>query len=86
MENTGGDKAEFAQFGAALAHTKKKLEEATNSMERTETRNRVLTRKLKGVEDIPAPGAAQLISEVAGVQLPSIAIVDTTDDSDLDGP
>jgi DNA recombination protein RmuC len=60
----GAVKAEFGKFGEALAHTKRKLEEATSSIEKTQTRNNVLTRKLKGVDQLPAPDAMNLL-EVA---------------------
>jgi len=51
----GAVKAEFEKFGSALAHTKRKLEEAHSSIETTEQRNRVLTRKLRRVDSIEAP-------------------------------
>jgi len=57
----GAVKTEFGKFGDALAHTKKKLEEASNSIDNTERRNRALTRRLSGVDAMPAPEAALLI-------------------------
>lgn len=54
-------KTEFGNFGEALAKTKKKLQEAQNSIERAETRSRVLTRKLSGVDSMPAPDAALVL-------------------------
>lgn len=60
----GAVKSEFGKFGEALAHTKKKLEEASNSIGKAETRTRVLTRKLKEVEALPAPEAEKLIVSV----------------------
>ncbi len=57
----GAVKSEFGKFGEALAHTRKKLEEASNSIVRAETRTRQLTRKLKDVEALPAGDAQQLI-------------------------
>jgi DNA recombination protein RmuC len=42
------------KFGVALAHTKKKLEEAHSSIDNTEKRNRVLTKKLSDVEIVSA--------------------------------
>ena len=47
-------KSEFMKFGVALAHTKKKLEEAHSSIDNTEKRNRVLTKKLSDVEIVSA--------------------------------
>jgi DNA recombination protein RmuC len=44
-------KSEFGKFGGALDKVKKKLQEAANQVEGVETRTRVMTRKLKNVED-----------------------------------
>jgi len=60
----GAVKAEFGKFGEALAHTRKKLDEASNSISRAETRTRQLSRKLKEVEALPAAEAEQLIGVV----------------------
>jgi len=57
----GAVKTEFGKFGEALAHTKKKLDEASNSISRAETRTRQLTRKLKQVEALPVGESEQLI-------------------------
>ena len=57
----GAVKTEFGKFGEALAQTKKKLDEASNSISKAETRTRQLSRKLKSVEALPAGDAAQLI-------------------------
>jgi DNA recombination protein RmuC len=57
----GAVKTEFGRFGEALAHTRKKLEEASNSIDKAETRSRVLTRKLKSVEALPAAAAGELL-------------------------
>ena len=62
----GAVKSEFGKFGEALAHTKKKLEEASNSIVRAETRTRQLSRKLEDVEALPAGDAGKLIGLVDG--------------------
>jgi DNA recombination protein RmuC len=49
-EVLGAVKTEFASFGAVLAKTKKKLNEAVNTIDDAEVRTRVMTRKLKSVE------------------------------------
>ena len=49
----GAVKGEFARFGEALAHTKKKLQEATNSIDKAEVRTRAVSKKLKAVETLP---------------------------------
>jgi DNA recombination protein RmuC len=50
----GAVKTEFGQFGDVLAKTKKKLIEATNVIESSETRSRVIERKLRDVQAIPS--------------------------------
>jgi len=57
----GAVKTEFGKFGEALAHTKKKLDEASNSISKAETRTRQLSRKLRDVEALPASESEQLI-------------------------
>ena len=57
----GAVKTEFGKFGEALAHTRKKLDEASNSISKAETRTRQLTRKLKEVEALPVSESEQLI-------------------------
>ena len=56
-------KTEFGKFGEALAHTRKKLEEASSSIGKAETRTRVLSRKLKEVEALPVAESERLIGE-----------------------
>ena len=57
----GAVKSEFGKFGEALAHTKKKLDEASNSISKAETRTRQLSRRLREVEALPAGESEQLI-------------------------
>lgn len=60
----GAVKTEFGKFGEALAHTRKKLDEASNSISKAETRTRQLSRKLREVEALPAGESEQLIGMV----------------------
>jgi DNA recombination protein RmuC len=57
----GAVKTEFGKFGEALAHTRKKLDEASNSIGKAETRTRALSRRLKEVEALPAVESERLI-------------------------
>jgi len=57
----GAVKTEFGKFGEALAHTRKKLEEAGNSIGKAEVRSRALSLKLREVEALPVPEAERLI-------------------------
>ena len=49
----GAIKTEFGKFGEALEATRKKLEQATRSIESAGVRTRQIERKLKGVEALP---------------------------------
>ncbi len=52
-EVLGAVKTEFGKFGEVLAKTKRKLEEATSTIDAAQTRTNVMTRKLKSVEALP---------------------------------
>ena len=57
----GAIKTEFGKFGEVLEATRKKLEQATKSIESAGVRTRQIERKLKGVEALPVTEAqAQL--------------------------
>jgi DNA recombination protein RmuC len=60
-EVLGAVKTEFGKFGEVLAKTKKKLDEASNSIDLAETRTRAMTRKLKDVEALPDEAAQTLL-------------------------
>jgi DNA recombination protein RmuC len=49
-EVLGAVKTEFQKFGDVLARTKKKLDEASSTIDSAQTRTRAMTRKLKEVE------------------------------------
>ena len=51
-EVLGAVKTEFSKFGEVLAKTKKKLEEASNTIDLAQTRTNQMTRKLKSVESL----------------------------------
>lgn len=57
----GAVKTEFGKFGDVLAKTKRKLMEATNVIEDSETRTRVIERKLKNVQILPQDKAITLL-------------------------
>ncbi|WP_457446465.1 DNA recombination protein RmuC [Roseateles sp. P5_E4] len=60
-EVLGAVKTEFGRFGEVLAKTKKKLEEASNTIDLAETRTRQMTRKLKSVEALPDDAAQRML-------------------------
>lgn len=56
-ELLGAVKTEFGRFGEVLAKTKKKLKEATSTIDQAEVRTRVIERKLRKVQEIPQNGS-----------------------------
>ncbi len=57
----GAVKTEFSKFGAVLEKTKKKLQEASNTIDSAATRTRAIERKLRGVEQLPESDATKLL-------------------------
>ncbi len=64
----GAVKTEFGNFGAILDKTKKKLEEATNVIDRAGVRTRAIERRLRAVQELPAEEAATLLGEASSVE------------------
>jgi len=62
----GAVKTEFASFGAVLSKTKKKLDEASNTIDAAATRTRSIERKLRNVQELPAAEAASLLDDGEG--------------------
>jgi DNA recombination protein RmuC len=62
-ELLGAVKTEFGKFGAVLAKTKKKLQEASNTIDKAEVRTRAIERKLRKVQEVPQPDAVPLIED-----------------------
>lgn len=54
----GGVKTEFARFGEVLEKTRRKLQEASSSIESAEVRTRAMARQLRSVEGLEAPPEA----------------------------
>jgi DNA recombination protein RmuC len=63
-EVLGAVKTEFQSFSAVLAKTKKKLDEASNTIDAAQMRTRVMTRTLKDVEALPLAQAQPLLPGV----------------------
>ncbi len=61
-EVLGAVKTEFAKFGDMLVKTKRKLDEASSTIEAAQTRTRVMTRKLKSVEALSESRTESLLS------------------------
>jgi DNA recombination protein RmuC len=60
-EVLGAVKTEFGKFGDVLAKTKKKLGEASDTLEAASVRTRAMERQLRKVESMPAERVAQLL-------------------------
>ena len=60
-EVLGAVKTEFGRFGEVLAKTKKKLQEASNTIDAAEVRTRAMERQLRGVESLPEARAQALL-------------------------
>ncbi len=54
-------KTEFGNFGGVLAKVKKQLATASNTIDETQTRTRVMARKLREVEQLPPSGSDELL-------------------------
>jgi DNA recombination protein RmuC len=63
-ELLGAVKTQFSKFGEVLAKTKKKLQEASNTIDQAEVRTRVISRKLSKVEELPRSDSASLMEPV----------------------
>jgi DNA recombination protein RmuC len=57
----GAVKTEFQKFGGVLEKTKRKLDEASNSIAEAETRTRVMQKQLRNVEAMPTQAAQGLL-------------------------
>ena len=57
----GAVKTEFGKFGDVLAKTRKKLDEAANTIESAEVRTRAMARQLRSVEALPEAQAQALL-------------------------
>jgi DNA recombination protein RmuC len=62
-ELLGAVKTEFGLFGGILEKTQKKLQEASNVMDSARQRSRVIEKKLKSVQELPAQQNQLLLDE-----------------------
>jgi DNA recombination protein RmuC len=65
----GAIKTEFMTFGTLLEKTRKKLDEASSSIDTAATRTRRIQKKMQGIEQLPAHEAKALL----GVELSALA-------------
>jgi DNA recombination protein RmuC len=67
-EILGAVKTEFSNFGVVLEKTKKKLEEATNVIDKAGIRSRAIERKLRTVQELPQQQAIELLGEAIEIE------------------
>ena len=79
-------KAEFAKFGDVLAATRKKLEQASNSIGDAEVRTRAIERQLRDVQSLPAPDADPLLTTEPRLVYDADADSASEVDADIDPP
>ncbi|MBS0448614.1 MAG: DNA recombination protein RmuC [Proteobacteria bacterium] len=60
-EVLGAVKTEFSKFGQVLAKTRKKLDEASSTIDLAQTRTQVMSRRLQAVEALPPADARALL-------------------------
>ncbi len=78
----GAVKTEFGKFGDVLAKTRKKLQEASNTIDDAEVRTRAMARQLRSVEALPESRAVQPL--LPGVEQPVLDPGDPNDERDDD--
>src|SRR5205814_10075329 len=66
-EVLGAVKTEFAKFGDVLAKTKKKLDEASRTIDDAEVRTRAMARQLRTVEALPTSQLPGLLGNHASI-------------------
>jgi DNA recombination protein RmuC len=64
----GAVKTEFGKFGEALEITRRKLDQASRSIESAGVRTRQIERKLKGVEALPAIEAQRRLGDLKEIE------------------
>ena len=71
-EVLGAVKTEFGKFGGVLEKVQKKLQQASKEMDAASVRTRAIERRLREVQELPAPEAQRLIA-VEGLTLSGMA-------------
>jgi len=59
----GAVKSEFGKFGGILDKTRKKLQEASNVIDRAGVRSRAIERRLREVEELPGEETLRLLGD-----------------------
>ena len=72
----GQVKTEFAKFGDVVEATRKSIDAAAKKFEQVDVRTRAIQRKLRGVQELPAPEPAAGQGDAEGAPLPDLLIED----------
>jgi DNA recombination protein RmuC len=67
----GAVKTEFGKFGEVIDKVQKKLNEASSAIDAAGTRTRVIERRLRAVQELPAAAAAALLRDEGGPAAPA---------------
>jgi DNA recombination protein RmuC len=78
----GAIKTEFMTFGTLLDKTRKKLDEASSSIDTASARTRRIQKKMQGIEQLPTQQADELlgIDQLAAEQVEEIAIIEIAEE------
>jgi DNA recombination protein RmuC len=71
-EILGAVKTEFGNFSVILDKTRKKLQEATNTIDRAGVRTRAIERQLRKVQELPPEDAAALLGQALDMEAEQI--------------
>ncbi|HKP39165.1 MAG TPA: DNA recombination protein RmuC [Pyrinomonadaceae bacterium] len=74
----GTVKTEFGKFGDLLEKTKKKLDEASNTIDDAARKSRTIERKLRDVQELP-PGAEAVDAVTAVIETPLLFLTESND-------
>jgi DNA recombination protein RmuC len=85
-EVLGAVKNEFGRFGEVLEKVQKKLQEASNTVDKAAVRSRAVARKLRTVQELPEQQAVKLLGGAVGLE-PALAteLIAAADGEDVDG-
>jgi len=70
----GQVKTEFAKFGEVVEATRRSIDAAAKKFEQVDVRTRAIQRRLRGVQELPAPEAP--LPEQAGAHASGLLIED----------
>jgi DNA recombination protein RmuC len=76
----GSVKTEFGKFGDLLEKTKKKLDEASNTIEDAARKSRTIERKLKDVQELPS-GAEEIDEVTSLLEAPLLLAAELTEEA-----